>query len=140
MSPSRARRFSSMFESAFVSGRLATAVVVTLVLVPAFASTAWGQTPDGGAPDGRPPSTATADGGAPPAPAVAPVGGNLQVVKVTFRGNRKVEDDALRVNLRTVPGASLTQEMVREDVRALWRMGFFEDIQAEATNVPGGVA
>ena len=62
------------------------------------------------------------------------------MVRVGFRGNRKVEDDALQVNLRTVPGATLTQDMLREDVRAIWRMGFFEDVQVEATNVPGGVA
>ena len=96
-------------------------------------------------PSGRAVAQATPDGGAPdggPAPAAARPSelGSLEVVKVSFRGNRKVEDDALRVNLRTVPGATLTQDIVREDVRAIWRMGFFEDVQVEATNVPGGVA
>jgi outer membrane protein insertion porin family len=64
----------------------------------------------------------------------------LEVKKVQFRGNRKVEDDALRVNLRTVPGAQLTQDLLREDVRAIWRMGFFEDVQVEANPFEGGVA
>jgi outer membrane protein insertion porin family len=72
--------------------------------------------------------------------AAAPEMTSLEVVRVTFRGNRKVEDDALRVNLRTVPGATLTQDLLREDVRAIWRMGFFEDIDVEATPAPGGVA
>ncbi|HEY0707487.1 MAG TPA: outer membrane protein assembly factor BamA [Polyangia bacterium] len=117
-----------------------------VVLLAVSTAPAWAQTPDGGAPDARPTAPAV-DGGAsaaapgsPTAAPTAPVTGALQVVKVSFRGNRKVEDDALRVNLRTLPGASITQELVREDVRALWRMGFFEDIQVEATNVPGGVA
>ena len=69
---------------------------------------------------------------APAAPAPAPAPGaeaSLEVARVVFRGNRKVEDDALRVNLRTVPGATLTQDMLREDVRTIWRMGFFEDVQ-----------
>jgi len=52
------------------------------------------------------------------APAAAPAAPNLRVVKVQFRGNRKVEDDAIRVNLKTAPGVTLTQEVVREDVRA----------------------
>ena len=52
--------------------------------------------------------------------------------KLQFRGNRKVEDDAIKVNLRTVPGATLTQDLLREDVRAIWKMGFFEDVQVEA--------
>ena len=118
--PHRARLFA-----------LLPALLLTLV------ARAHAQTPDGGAVESRP---ATGDGGvtAPAAPAAAVPA--LQVVKVSFRGNRKVEDDALRVNLRTIPGASLTQELIREDVRALWRMGFFEDIQAETSDVPRGVA
>ena len=55
-----------------------------------------------------------------------------------FRGNRKVEDDAIRVNLKTEPGATLTQELVREDVRAIWKMGFFEDVQVEVTENKSG--
>ena len=45
-----------------------------------------------------------------------------------FRGNRKVEDDAIKVNLKTAPGVTLTQEMLRDDVRAIWKMGYFEDV------------
>lgn len=58
---------------------------------------------------------------------------SLEVVRVVFRGNRKVEDDAIRVNLRTLPGVALTQDMLRDDVRAIWRMGFFEDVTVEVT-------
>ena len=50
-----------------------------------------------------------------------------------FRGNRKVEDDAIQVNLKTQPGVTLTQEILRDDVRAIWKMGFFEDVQVEST-------
>jgi outer membrane protein insertion porin family len=75
-----------------------------------------------------------------PAPPASPAPAeSLQVERVHFRGNRKVEDDALRVNLRTVPGATLTQDMLRDDVRTIWRMGFFEDVQVEAINMPKGV-
>ncbi|HXI59433.1 MAG TPA: outer membrane protein assembly factor BamA [Polyangia bacterium] len=61
-----------------------------------------------------------------------------KVVKLQFRGNRKVEDDAIKVNLKTKVGAPLTQEMLRDDVRAIWKMGYFEDVQIEATDVKGG--
>jgi outer membrane protein insertion porin family len=95
-------------------------------------------TPDAGAPTG--------DGGVAPgenaaaAQAERPELLSLEVKRVQFRGNRKVEDDALRVNLRTVPGAQLTQDLLREDVRAIWRMGFFEDVQVEANPFEGGVS
>jgi outer membrane protein insertion porin family len=57
----------------------------------------------------------------------------LQVERVLVRGQRRVEEDAVRVNLRTAPGAVLTQDLLREDVRALWRMGLFEDVRVEVT-------
>jgi outer membrane protein insertion porin family len=63
---------------------------------------------------------------------------SLKVAKVQFRGNRKVEDDAIKVNLKTVPGATLTQEMVREDVRTIWKMGYFEDVQVEVSDTKAG--
>jgi lipoprotein-releasing system permease protein len=72
----------------------------------------------------------------PPRPSAAEE--SREVRRVHFRGNRKVEDDALRVNLRTVPGAVVTQDMIRDDVRTIWRMGFFEDVQVEVTPMVGG--
>ncbi len=63
---------------------------------------------------------------------------NLKVAKVQFRGNRKVEDDAIRVNLKTAPGVTLTQEMVRDDVRAIWKMGYFEDVEVEVNENKAG--
>lgn len=66
-------------------------------------------------------------------------GESLEVVRVQFRGNRKVEDDAIRVNLRTAPGITLNQTVVRDDVRAIWRMGFFDDVRVETAPVAGGL-
>jgi outer membrane protein insertion porin family len=63
---------------------------------------------------------------------------NLRVVKLQFRGNRKVEDDAIKVNLKTAPGVTLSQETVRDDVRAIWKMGYFEDVQVEVSEVKTG--
>jgi outer membrane protein insertion porin family len=63
---------------------------------------------------------------------------SLKVAKVQFRGNRKVEDDAIKVNLKTAPGVTLTQEMLRDDVRAIWKMGYFEDVQVEVNDTKAG--
>jgi outer membrane protein insertion porin family len=74
-----------------------------------------------------------------PAPAKpAAAAPNLKVVKLQFRGNRKVEDDAIKVNLKTAPGVTLSQETVRDDVRAIWKMGYFEDVQVEVSEGKGG--
>jgi outer membrane protein insertion porin family len=75
-----------------------------------------------------------------PAAATPPVNlPSLKVVRVLFRGNRKVEDDAIKVNLKTQPGVSLTQEILRDDVRTIWKMGFFEDVQVESTESKAGL-
>src|SRR4051812_24790188 len=63
---------------------------------------------------------------------------SLRVAKLQFRGNRKVEDDAIKVNLKTAPGATLTQEVLRDDVRAIWKMGYFEDVQVEVNDTKAG--
>jgi outer membrane protein insertion porin family len=97
--------------------RLAAAAALAVLLA----------TPRAQAADDQPPAPASA-------PVPAPAAPNLRVVKVQFRGNRKVEDDAIRVNLKTAPGVVLTQEMVRDDVRAIWKMGYFEDVEVEVAD------
>jgi outer membrane protein insertion porin family len=74
------------------------------------------------------------------APAVPPGTGRAAptIEKISFTGNRKVEDDALRVNLVSVAGAPLDPEKVRQDVRAIWKMGFFEDVRVLAERLPSG--
>jgi outer membrane protein insertion porin family len=67
--------------------------------------------------------------GAPPAPTTA--ASALKVAKLQFRGNRKVEDDAIKINLKATPGVTLTQELLRDDVHTIWKMGYFDDIQVE---------
>ncbi|HEY4175583.1 MAG TPA: outer membrane protein assembly factor BamA [Kofleriaceae bacterium] len=60
------------------------------------------------------------------------------IERVQFRGNRKVEDDAIRVQLLSKPGTLLDAGKLREDLRAMWKMGFFADIDVEAEVTSGG--
>jgi len=85
--------------------------------------------------DGNPKSDdAAGEGEAQAKPAPAP---NLTVKRVHFRGNRKVEDDAIRAVIKTKPGVVINQELLRDDVRAIWKTGFFEDVQVESTDLKG---
>jgi outer membrane protein insertion porin family len=56
-----------------------------------------------------------------------------------FRGNKKAEDDAIRIAIKSQPGEKLQSEQLREDIRAVWRLGFFEDVQVEAVESGGKV-
>ncbi len=63
-----------------------------------------------------------------------------KVERIQFRGNRKVEDDAIRVNLRTKAGSVLEAHRLRGDIRSMWKMGFFKDVVVEAEpTATGGV-
>ena len=81
------------------------------------------------APDLSPSNTATARVALP----------KLDVIRVHFRGNRKVEDDALKVNLKLKAGMVLSKEMLQDDVRTIWRLGYFEDVQVETAEAEGGL-
>jgi outer membrane protein insertion porin family len=61
------------------------------------------------------------------------------VALVRIQGNRRIEDDAIRAVIRTQAGASVTQDLLREDVRAIWGLGLFEDVRVELETTPRGV-
>ncbi len=88
------------------------------------------------------PAPAGETGGEPEKPEASepaePATPQLKVAKVQFRGNRKVEDDAIKVNLKTQPGVTLTQELLREDIHTIWKMGYFDDVQVEVQEPSGG--
>ena len=59
----------------------------------------------------------------------------LKDIKIT--GNLRVEDDGIRLHLKSRPGEPFDPATVEQDVKAIYRMGFFDDVQAELS--PDGV-
>lgn len=59
----------------------------------------------------------------------------LKEIKIT--GNLRVEDDGIRLHLKSRPGEPFSQGTVEQDVKAIYRMGFFDDVRAELS--PDGV-
>jgi len=57
--------------------------------------------------------------------------------RVAVAGNQRVEEEAIRVQLRAQAGTRLNEETVDSDVRALYRMGFFENVEADLTEDNG---
>ncbi len=103
-------------------------VILALVaLAPAVASAQ---------PTPPPEDSPTEDGGAEPVPRLV----GRPIDRIQFRGNRKVEDDAIRINLTSKVGATIDATKIRDDVRAMWKMGFFSDVTVEAEIGPGGGA
>jgi outer membrane protein insertion porin family len=59
----------------------------------------------------------------------------LKDIKIT--GNVRVEEDGIRLHLKQRPGDVFDPTLVEQDVKAIFRMGFFDDVQAELS--PDGV-
>lgn len=62
-------------------------------------------------------------------PALAQEGARID--RVDIKGEQRVEEEAIRVQLRSQPGTRLNEATVDSDVRALYRMGFFDTIDAD---------
>lgn len=56
---------------------------------------------------------------------------------VKIAGNLRVEDDGIRLHLKSKAGEPFSSATVEQDVKAIYRMGFFDDVQAELS--PDGV-
>ena len=61
------------------------------------------------------------------------------VTQVLIEGNVRVEDDAIRVNLESRAGQPLDPARIDRDVRAIYGMGFFEQVNVEQREETGGV-
>ena len=68
-----------------------------------------------------------------------PVHGQQKVTlkEIKIAGNLRVEDDGIRLHLKSRPGELFDPAVVEQDVKAIFRMGFFDDVKAELS--PEGV-
>lgn len=60
------------------------------------------------------------------------------IAEVKVRGNDRIEADAIRGTVKSKKGELLKPETVSDDIRLIFRMGFFEKVDAEVTDSPGG--
>ncbi len=60
------------------------------------------------------------------------------VVQILIEGNDRIEDDAIRRVIETEPGDVYLPKALSEDLRAIWSMGYFDDVRAETRDAPGG--
>jgi outer membrane protein insertion porin family len=60
------------------------------------------------------------------------------IVDVKVRGNDRIEAEAIKREVKSKKGELLKPEQVSEDIRAIYKMGFFEKVDAEVGDSPAG--
>jgi outer membrane protein insertion porin family len=61
-----------------------------------------------------------------------------KVVEVRITGNQRIESDAIKKNIQTVPGDVFLTKSLSDDLKRIYGMGFFDDVRIEAEDGPGG--
>ena len=64
-----------------------------------------------------------------------------QIVKsIKVQGNKRIEVPAIRSRITLKEGDQFSTEGIRDQIRAVYQMGYFEDVRVETEPVAGGVA
>jgi outer membrane protein insertion porin family len=61
-----------------------------------------------------------------------------RITRVEFKGNRKIESTAISQGLKSMPGNIFTDADLSEDIKTIFKMGYFDDVTAEMTDAPEG--
>ena len=66
---------------------------------------------------------------------------SAQLIKaIKIQGNKRIEAPAIRGRISLKEGEPFAAEKIREQIRAVYQMGYFEDVRVETEPVAGGVA
>lgn len=66
--------------------------------------------------------------------------GPAKVASIEFRGNKRIEEPAIKGRLTLKVGDPYTAEAIRTQIRLIYEMGFFEDVQIETERTAAGIA
>lgn len=63
----------------------------------------------------------------------------LVVKEIEISGNRKIETAAIRSKIRTQQNTEFAEELIQEDIRSIFSLGYFEDIEVQEEPFGEGV-
>jgi len=61
-----------------------------------------------------------------------------KIVRIDFKGNRRIESTAINQVLKSVKGNLFYEADLATDIKAIYRMGYFDDVAADVTANPEG--
>jgi len=66
------------------------------------------------------------------------ISGKERIAGVVFKGNTKIEDNAILNVIKSTKGKMLTEADLTADIKAIYRMGYFSDVTADVSDGPEG--
>jgi outer membrane protein insertion porin family len=66
------------------------------------------------------------------------VGGEDVITKITVLGNVRVEEGVIRGAMKSREGGPFSPEQIREDLRSIFGLGYFTDVQVDIKSTPKG--
>jgi outer membrane protein insertion porin family len=61
-----------------------------------------------------------------------------KILRIDIKGNEKIESSAITQVLKSAPGNLYDEADINADIKAIYKMGFFDDITADVTDAPEG--
>ncbi len=61
-----------------------------------------------------------------------------KVAEVVITGNKRIEADAIKKIIKTKKGDAYSAKYIRDDVKSIYKMGYFGDVRVEAVSTPEG--
>jgi len=61
----------------------------------------------------------------------------MQIGMIRVKGNRRIETDTILAQIKTAPGDDFSPQALREDLIAIYKTGFFEDVQVDVSDFEG---
>lgn len=61
-----------------------------------------------------------------------------RILEISIEGNKRIEADAIRRVIKTTAGDIYSVKSLSDDLKAVYGMGYFDDVRIEAEDEPGG--
>lgn len=69
---------------------------------------------------------------------IAKISLGKKIVRIEIQGNRRIESAAIKMKMDSKEGDLYLPETVQEDIKNIYKMGYFTDIRVEQNDLPAG--
>jgi len=66
------------------------------------------------------------------------MGAQKRIARIEFRGNKRIENSAINQIIKSAPGGIYSEATIAQDIKAIYKMGYFTDVSVETEDVAEG--